>query len=271
MGFPLRSFQGIHVFLHYPGPSLHVRKRTLHRSGPETWYYASNRVGDTGIPAPRWHVRFAPVHGREDQRLQHLHFSCKLPERPHTSLLYRCLSCSCKSLHATLNSIHILTSCQPLAIGILGVFFFVLNAFFALIILLRVIWALVMGILSKNPETRYRPVHDDRGSFMKSQSNINDVTELDALAATARGEKSRRMDLDDADHDDIGVKRPMASRDTSSRATDYSVLSGRGSGSQLLPGHAIERHANSSPFGSSSIHQHRQANNSSPWKTGVGY
>jgi hypothetical protein len=158
------------------------------------------------------------------------------------------------------------------------VFFFVLNAVFSLIILLRVIWALGMGVISKNPETRYRPVHDDRGSFMKSQNNV--VTELDALGMTARGEKSRRMDLDDADEDT-----------SISRTTNASQMSmsGRGSGSQLLPGYAVERRGSSgygverhpSPLSPAhtierhasplSIQQHRQANNSSPWKTGVGY
>jgi hypothetical protein len=173
--------------------------------------------------------------------------------------------------------------------------FFVLNAFFALAILLHVIWALIMGITSKNPETRYRPVHDDRGSFMKSQNNV--VTELDALGMTARGEKSRRLDLDDAD-DDIATLRTT---NVSQMSMSARSISGRGSGSQLLPGQAIERHASpgygiekravspaygferhaSPPLPAHTIERHasplgsaqsfRQANNSSPWKTGVGY
>jgi hypothetical protein len=174
-----------------------------------------------------------------------------------------------------------------------------LNAFFALAILLHVIWALIMGIISKNPETRYRPVHDDRGSFMKSQNNV--VTELDALGMTARGEKSRRMDLDDADDEIMALRATNVSQMSMSARS----MSGRGSGAQLLPGQAIERHASpghaspeygadrrgnfgygierhaspplpahtierhASPLGS--IQSHRQANNSSPWKTGVGY
>lgn len=52
----------------------------------------------------------------------------------------------------------------------------------------------VYAIVSKNPDTRYQPMRDDRGSFIKSQSNLND--ELDALAVTARGDL-RRKNLDD--------------------------------------------------------------------------
>ena len=38
-------------------------------------------------------------------------------------------------------------------------------------------------------------MRDDRGSFIKSQSNLN--TELDALAVTARGDMKQKRDLDD--------------------------------------------------------------------------
>ena len=51
------------------------------------------------------------------------------------------------------------------------------------------------AIFSKNPDTRYQPMRDDRGSFIKSQSNLN--TELDALAVTARGDMKQKRDLDD--------------------------------------------------------------------------
>jgi hypothetical protein len=94
---------------------------------------------------------------------------------------------------------------------------------------------------------------------MRSQKNL--VSELDALGATARGEKIRRLDIDDADDD------------TNSRSTSTPRLTNKSSGAELLPrayrtgsasGHA-------SPFSAASIHQHRQANNNSPWQKGVGY
>ena len=68
------------------------------------------------------------------------------------------------------------------------------NAIFALVLLIMVLISSIYAIVSKNPDTRYQPMRDDRGSFIKSQSNLN--TELDALGVTARGEKMKR-DLDD--------------------------------------------------------------------------
>jgi len=76
---------------------------------------------------------------------------------------------------------------QPgLVTGVMGVVFFIYNAVFSTVLLVIVIVASIMAIVSKNPETRYQPMRDDRGSFIKSQTQLN--TELDALGATARGE-----------------------------------------------------------------------------------
>lgn len=88
----------------------------------------------------------------------------------------------------------------------MGVIFFVVNAVFALVILLMVLWASIWALVSKNPDTRYQPMRDDRGSFIKSQTNLG-TTELDALGATARGDgkagayaaERKRMELDDED------------------------------------------------------------------------
>jgi hypothetical protein len=101
---------------------------------------------------------------------------------------------------------HLLTLLQALAIGIMGVLFFIVNCIFACVILLMVLWASIWALISKNPDTRYQPMRDDRGSFIKSQTNLG-TTELDALGATARGDgkhgafgaERKRMDLDDED------------------------------------------------------------------------
>lgn len=45
-------------------------------------------------------------------------------------------------------------------------------------------------MVSKNPDTRYQPMRDDRGSFIKSQTQLN--IELDALGATARGDMKQK-------------------------------------------------------------------------------
>lgn len=87
----------------------------------------------------------------------------------------------------------------PMLISVVGVVFFIANAVFALGLLILVTVSSVMATFNKNPDTRYQPMHDDRGSFIKSQTQLN--AELDALGATARGDGKggyeKGLDLDD--------------------------------------------------------------------------
>ncbi|RAL11976.1 transient receptor potential ion channel family protein [Aspergillus homomorphus CBS 101889] len=77
---------------------------------------------------------------------------------------------------------------QPgIVTGVMGVIFFVYNAAFVLVLLVLVLVTSTFAIFSKNPDLRYQPMRDDRGSFIKSQSQLG-MTELDALGSTARGE-----------------------------------------------------------------------------------
>jgi len=69
--------------------------------------------------------------------------------------------------------------------GVMGVLFVLFNVVFAIILLTLVLISSIYAVVSKNPETRYQPMRDDRGSFIKSQQQL--TTELDALGATARG------------------------------------------------------------------------------------
>lgn len=87
-----------------------------------------------------------------------------------------------------------------IVIGAVGVVLWVANAVFALVLLIMLIVTTVMIFIRKNPDTRYQAMADDRASFMKSQTHLNATTELDALAATARGDKAgykNGLDLDD--------------------------------------------------------------------------
>lgn len=86
-----------------------------------------------------------------------------------------------------------------LVVGIMGVIHFFLNAIFALILIILVLIATAFAIFSKNPDTRYQPMRDDRGSFIKSQTQM--TTELDALGATARGEGKTPFKARDIDED----------------------------------------------------------------------
>jgi hypothetical protein len=87
-----------------------------------------------------------------------------------------------------------------LVVGVVGVVLFVLNAAVSLILIFMVIFSTVLSLVRKNPDARYQFMSDDRASFMKSQTQLNATTELDALAATARGDKlgyKSGFDLDD--------------------------------------------------------------------------
>jgi hypothetical protein len=92
-----------------------------------------------------------------------------------------------------------------LLVGVAGVVFFVVNAVFALVLLLVVLTAVVYSIIQSDPEMRYQPVADNRASFIKSQTAL--TTELDALGAAARGgtgmsNYGEKLDAEDSsDHD----------------------------------------------------------------------
>ncbi|KAE8353270.1 hypothetical protein BDV28DRAFT_165048 [Aspergillus coremiiformis] len=73
--------------------------------------------------------------------------------------------------------------------GVMGVVFFAYNAVFSLVLLILVLIASICAVISKNPDTRYQPMRDDRESFIRSQSQHQLSTELDALSAAARNEK----------------------------------------------------------------------------------
>ena len=140
-----------------------------------------------------------------------------------------------------------------------------LNAIFALILILLLLVATGYAIFSKNPDVRYQPMRDDRGSFIKSQTNLN--TELDALGATARGES----------------KAPFKPREID---TD-SHSSGSWEGSQVnrysQVGAPYHKDNNSSYDNTaytngdrtmsirSDASRHRAQNNASPWQRGAGY
>jgi hypothetical protein len=88
----------------------------------------------------------------------------------------------------------------PLVTAVVGVVLWIANGIFSLILLLMLIVTTLIVFFRENPDARYQYMADDRVSFMKSQTQLNTTTELDALAATARGDKagySKGLDLDD--------------------------------------------------------------------------
>ncbi|KAM0333151.1 hypothetical protein ACHAQA_001811 [Verticillium albo-atrum] len=186
--------------------------------------------------------------------------------------------------------------------GATGVVLFIANAAFSLILLIMVIISSTIVFWRKNPDARYQFMADDRVSFMKSQTQLNTTTELDALAATARGDKAgykSQLDLDD-DNESIssesmrrrvdGNGHPLAAQSQTSvnrsgnpprSPVDPSVplfpADNRGSpyssslrspspygGAGGQPQNFRQQN-NASPAG------FRSQNNASPWQRGAGY
>lgn len=107
----------------------------------------------------------------------------------------------------------------------MGVLFFVLNASFALIIILFVLWTSISTAVAKNPEIRYQPMQDDRGSFIKSVNDLHN--ELDALGATARGDGSKgRMGEKDAAPGGWNARQDLRDSDSRLLAVPTSGFSG---------------------------------------------
>lgn len=119
--------------------------------------------------------------------------------------------------------------------AITGIVLFVANAAFSLILLLMVITSNTLVLWRKNPDSRYRFMADDRTSFMKSQTQL-DNNELDALAATARGDKASHLSHmhSSEDIDSIGsasIGRHNNSEDT--RGTQRIRAKAQGESSQF--------------------------------------
>ncbi|KAH8434946.1 transient receptor potential ion channel family protein [Aspergillus melleus] len=184
---------------------------------------------------------------------------------------------------------------QPgIVTGVMGVVFFVINAVFALILLIMVLVASVYAIVSKNPDTRYQPMRDDRGSFIKSQTQL--TTELDALGATARGDmktnafKSSTFEDDNSTSSFSNGNGASVSRQNL-EAHDASPMSARPPVSPVDPSlplfpsandaparrptfdarspSPVQRGLNTSPFNNPAAY--RAQNSSSPWQRGAGY
>ena len=163
--------------------------------------------------------------------------------------------------------------------GAMGIIYFFYNAIFAFVLLIMLLVASGFALFSKNPDVRYAPMRDDRGSFIKSQNNL--PNELDALGATARGEgrfgeSKNRLDVDEDGY---------SSSDVSRLGGNSSSMAGR-YGDNLVPG-SPETGYSSGMFqnekqggfyepvetrsGASSPAPGRNAGRKGPWQRGAGY
>jgi hypothetical protein len=167
----------------------------------------------------------------------------------------------------------------------MGVIFFVLNAAFSLVLLIMLLVSSGFALFTKNPDTRYQPMRDDRGSFIKSQTQL--TTELDALGATARGEgkgnhpytQSRSRIDDDDDISSEEQHRQMAAKE-GGFGEHYQPAPPRSPANSNFDRNPPSFYERASPVPSynnqpqSAIRndqQYRSANSSSPWQRGAGY
>ncbi|KAL6866165.1 putative flavin carrier protein 3 [Amphichorda felina] len=158
-------------------------------------------------------------------------------------------------------------------VGVVGVVLFLLNAVFSLILLLMVIISTTVIFFRKNPDARYHVMADDRASFMRSQTQLNATTELDALAATARGDKAgykSHLDLDDDNEslssNDLRRRTDPSHMDNMPATVPRSPIN---PSMPLFPANRPEspfRSASPSPYNrsGSSLGQNRAQNNASP-------
>jgi uncharacterized membrane protein len=179
---------------------------------------------------------------------------------------------------------------QPkIVTGVMGVVFFFYNAIFALVLLVMVLVSIGFALFSKHPDTRYQPMRDDRGSFIKSQTQL--TTELDALGATARGEgKGQHKSRTGLDDDDDSFSSHSGERKTEAAFGEhyqpnapYSPNAHQQSFASVPSSNPPSYHDSpvshggyaSAQYGRAaslrSADSHRQANNSSPWQRGAGY
>ncbi|KAI0012303.1 TRP-domain-containing protein [Xylariaceae sp. FL0662B] len=184
----------------------------------------------------------------------------------------------------------------PLVNGVIGLILFFLNAIFATILLIMLIISTTLVFYRKNPDGRYQFMADDRTSFMKSQSQLTGTTELDALAATARGDKGgykHGLDLDD-DNESISSASLRRRTDTSNLTLPSAApMNSQGRNNSdpprspidpsmpLFPASGGPQQRAPSPFGSGQAAAFRAQNNASPagfrsaspspWQRGAGY
>ncbi|AEO62377.1 uncharacterized protein THITE_2037149 [Thermothielavioides terrestris NRRL 8126] len=124
----------------------------------------------------------------------------------------------------------------PLVTGIVGLVLWIANAVFALVLLIMLIVSTVFVFFRENPDGRYQIMADDRTSFMKSQTHLTTTTELDALAATARGDKSGFKGGLDLDDDAESITSDSLRRQTEHLNVPSAAGSAAGSMSGSYPG-----------------------------------
>ncbi|KAM7197584.1 Transient receptor potential (TRP) ion channel domain containing protein [Rhypophila sp. PSN 637] len=118
-------------------------------------------------------------------------------------------------------------SMPGLVIGVVGVVFWIANAAFSLILLIMLIVTTSIILFHNNPDTRYQYMNDDRTSFMKSQTHLQNTSDLDALGATARASGKffkPALDLDEDNDSTMSNPANLHNRPSPPNSTRHSRM-----------------------------------------------
>lgn len=137
-----------------------------------------------------------------------------------------------------------------------------------------VLVATLYAIFSKNPDVRYQPMRDDRGSFIKSQTRF--TTELDALGATARGENKlgyKQETDDDSFQSSWNTDTPYNASGYSAIAEPYNkeMLHSPKLGSPYIRENSMRSNGSTVSFQNGNGLAPNRSQTASPWQRGAGY
>jgi hypothetical protein len=128
---------------------------------------------------------------------------------------------------------------QPSVVSsVSAVVFFVLNAVFALFLLIFTIVTCALALIYKNPDTKYQPMKDDRVSFIPRTTGLEKTdkkdTELLALGESVlSGQQPQQLQIQEsASDDDSSLKYPQGSLPRSRANSSQS-------GNQVQPASAV--------------------------------
>lgn len=151
----------------------------------------------------------------------------------------------------------------PVVASVMAVVYFVLNAAFALFLLIFTIVTCVLALIYKNPDARYQPMKDDRVSFLprmgyknQKDSASEGEIELMALGASARKghEHVKESYVDDDSYDDDSKTKSTGYRPAYGDVKSFSkqpLLDSAGAQAPALTivGNSTNAHKNYQPLG----------------------
>ncbi|GMM29649.1 flavin adenine dinucleotide transporter [Martiniozyma asiatica (nom. inval.)] len=122
----------------------------------------------------------------------------------------------------------------PVVSSVAAVVYFVLNAIFALILLIFTIFTCTMALIHRNPDSRYSQVKDDRNAFIPKEATYDqDEFELAALGATAMQGQDRKSYVPESESYHYDNKSIFAANDIS-RENSSEKMENDNSGSNVM-------------------------------------